>query len=313
MGTFPNQSTLGEEQFTVVLFSSQRTQADPAGYDKAARRMVELAEEQPGYLGMESVRDKEGRGITLSFWKDRASALAWKGNLEHREVQRAGQERWYDSYVVRIARAEEQYWSGRNTSTSEDSGAMPEGARANGNRSQEGREAASQRGPKATGNLGISIVRLSHYNAWANGRLLEATGKLHENHYDVEIGKKSVRGLWNHLMRGDEAWLDRFRGGTGESDLTAIQQYSFDEIRSRRTKPDQDIIEFFSDLEASHGSEDPDLLQYRSNLDGLVRRLPMGHLYFHFFNHQTHHRGQLTVVLRQLGVASEMMDFVWME
>lgn len=70
-----------------------------------ADRMVELAEQQPGYLGMESVR--EGAvGITVSYWDSVDAIDAWRKHVEHREAQRLGRDQWYEAYEVRVARVE---------------------------------------------------------------------------------------------------------------------------------------------------------------------------------------------------------------
>jgi len=69
--------------------------------------METLAKEQPGYLGIESVR--EGLGITVSYWSDLDSIRRWKANLDHLEAQRLGREQWYTSFKVRIARVDRDY------------------------------------------------------------------------------------------------------------------------------------------------------------------------------------------------------------
>src|SRR3546814_4335243 len=68
---------------TAVIFVSQRTDADADGYDRAAQAMAALAARQPGYRGMDSVRGADGHGITVSYWADEASALAWRDHPEH--------------------------------------------------------------------------------------------------------------------------------------------------------------------------------------------------------------------------------------
>jgi len=99
---------LPEPPYYAVIFSSERGGDDPA-YGEAAERMVALAAEQPGYLGIESVRGADGRGITVSYWRTREDIAAWKANAEHREIQLRGRKEWYTRYVVRIARVERAY------------------------------------------------------------------------------------------------------------------------------------------------------------------------------------------------------------
>lgn len=97
--------------YVAVIFTSQRTEGDQ-GYAAMAEEMDRLAREQPGYLGIESARGADGAGITVSYWKDEASARAWKQVARHLEAQRAGRERWYREYRVRIAKVEREYGSG---------------------------------------------------------------------------------------------------------------------------------------------------------------------------------------------------------
>ena len=87
---------------TVVMFISQRTGVDPEGYAGAAAAMDALAAEQPGYRGMDHVSEN-GLGITLSYWADEASAVAWRQHPEHAETREAGRGRWYDWYMLHVA------------------------------------------------------------------------------------------------------------------------------------------------------------------------------------------------------------------
>lgn len=98
-----------EPPYFVVVFSSQRTPADPHGYAHMAEAMSNLALSQPGFLGMESARDTAGFGITVSYWVDEASIAAWKRVGAHAHAQQAGRERWYDDFAVRVARVERAY------------------------------------------------------------------------------------------------------------------------------------------------------------------------------------------------------------
>jgi heme-degrading monooxygenase HmoA len=94
--------------YYVVAFSSCRTEGDN-GYDRMADTMVQLASEQPGFLGVESARGIDGFGITNSYWVDEESIRAWKAVVSHAAAQRLGRERWYEEYQVRIARVERAY------------------------------------------------------------------------------------------------------------------------------------------------------------------------------------------------------------
>lgn len=92
--------------YYAVIFTSIRTEGDN-GYHEMAQKMVELAANQPGFLGAESAR--EGIGITVSYWSDIESIQTWKAHYEHQEAQKYGREKWYASFKVRIAKVEKDY------------------------------------------------------------------------------------------------------------------------------------------------------------------------------------------------------------
>lgn len=95
-----------EPPYYAVIFSNHRTKGDD-GYGQMADRMVELAALQPGFLGIESVRD--GLGITVSSWESLEAIKDWKNNAEHQKAQRLGHQKWYSSFCLRIAKVERAY------------------------------------------------------------------------------------------------------------------------------------------------------------------------------------------------------------
>ncbi|HWU43747.1 MAG TPA: GNAT family N-acetyltransferase [Bdellovibrio sp.] len=92
-----------------VIFTSKRTQEDPAGYEKTAHRMIELAEKQTGFIRAESVRGSEDFGITISYWDSVEDIKKWKAHAEHVVAQELGREKWYESFTTRICRVEHEY------------------------------------------------------------------------------------------------------------------------------------------------------------------------------------------------------------
>jgi heme-degrading monooxygenase HmoA len=94
--------------YYAVIFTSQRTDGD-RGYDHMADRMVTLASQMPGFLGVESVRGADGLGITVSYWESEDSIREWKAHSEHRVAQEAGKKVWYAEYVIRVAKVERAY------------------------------------------------------------------------------------------------------------------------------------------------------------------------------------------------------------
>lgn len=108
MSTSGQPARTPEPPYYAVIFTSTRTEGD-RGYDAMAQRMVELAAQQPGFLGVESARGADGLGITVSYWRDEAAIAAWKRHGEHQQAQRGGQQAWYNDYRVRVARVERAY------------------------------------------------------------------------------------------------------------------------------------------------------------------------------------------------------------
>jgi heme-degrading monooxygenase HmoA len=99
----------GDPPYVAVIFTSVHG-ADTEGYGETAERMEQLAAEQPGYLAVESARDPaSGLGITVSYWRTDADAVAWKRVAEHAEAQRLGRDRWYESYSVHVATVTRTY------------------------------------------------------------------------------------------------------------------------------------------------------------------------------------------------------------
>lgn len=92
--------------YYAVIFTSIRTDGDN-GYTTMAEEMVRLANQQAGFLGMESAR--EHLGITVSYWQDLAAIKVWKNNIEHLKAQKLGKEKWYAQFNVRISKVEKSY------------------------------------------------------------------------------------------------------------------------------------------------------------------------------------------------------------
>ncbi|WP_407310713.1 antibiotic biosynthesis monooxygenase family protein [Pseudomonas sp. nanlin1] len=98
--------------YYVVTFTSLRTAHDVAGYAQAAQRMVELAQQQPGFLGVESARGDDGLGITLSYWSSEEAIKAWYAHAEHSEARKQGRACWYQQFTTRVCRVERNYAHG---------------------------------------------------------------------------------------------------------------------------------------------------------------------------------------------------------
>jgi heme-degrading monooxygenase HmoA len=102
-------AALPEPPYFAVVFSSQRSAGGQEAYDDASQRMLELAAQQPGYLGVESARGANGFGITVSYWQSEEAIQAWRRHAEHTLVRERGRRDWYRHFEVRVARVERAY------------------------------------------------------------------------------------------------------------------------------------------------------------------------------------------------------------
>lgn len=131
----------------------------------------------------------------------------------------------------------------------------------------------------------------ARYNSWANRRLFDAVSKLDEEAYKADRGAffGSLEGTLNHLLIGDRIWMRRFTGeGPEHTRLSAIPYPTFDALRAARESEDARIIAYADTL------SDADLdgvITYATLTAGEIHQR-LGDALDHFFNHQTHHRGQ---------------------
>jgi heme-degrading monooxygenase HmoA len=92
-----------------VIFTSQRTDNDKKGYESMAEFMSTLSSQQEGYLGVESARDENGLGITISYWSSLEAITKWKENTSHQKAQDKGKKDWYAGYITRVCKVERDY------------------------------------------------------------------------------------------------------------------------------------------------------------------------------------------------------------
>ena len=148
---------------------------------------------------------------------------------------------------------------------------------------------------------------LARYNTLANRRLYDACARLDD--FDLKVDRRgffrSIHGTLNHIMVGDRIWLVRFDGAEVlSSDLDRILYENFAALRQARRAEDTRIEDF------AHGLTEEFLagsIRYVNNEDReLVDPVPL--LVAHFFNHQTHHRGQVHDMLSQAGAETPVLD-----
>jgi len=147
-----------------------------------------------------------------------------------------------------------------------------------------------------------------HYNAWANGRLYAAAARLSPEQYRADRGAffKSVHGTLNHLLVTDRIWMQRFTGvGDAPGRLDAILFETFDELRAAREAEDRRIVDFVDGLDDARIAE---TIKYRRVSSPEPFEQQLAPALAHWFNHQTHHRGQVHVMLSQTSVPPPSLD-----
>jgi uncharacterized damage-inducible protein DinB len=155
--------------------------------------------------------------------------------------------------------------------------------------------------------LSAHFQMLARYNRIANERLYEKCSELSDSEYRMNRAGSfgSIHGLLNHMLLGDRIWMSRFEGGVQTTPpLNAILCEVFSELRKARIAEDVRIESFFANLRSEFAVQ---LFAYINNQGrSYVETAPVA--FSHFFNHQTHHRGQVHVMLSQTPVAPPSLD-----
>ncbi len=142
---------------------------------------------------------------------------------------------------------------------------------------------------------------LAHYGRWANERLIAATEALPAADFRADHGAffRSLSGTLNHLVVTDRIWMRRFTGeGPIQTRLDEILTEDRAELAALRRAEDARIIAFVEGLDAAAIAAP---IHYGPLTAAGSFTQPLGALLAHLFNHQTHHRGQATVILTRIG------------
>lgn len=153
---------------------------------------------------------------------------------------------------------------------------------------------------------------MASYNEWMNEKLYSVCADIPDEDRKKDLGAffKSIHGTLNHLMYGDKVWMGRFIEQPLKGVNMADEFYSsFNELRQERQKMDKDIISWTQQLEQSWLDK---LFTFTSGVDGKTRSITTWVLVTHMFNHQTHHRGQLTTLIKQLAYEPGITDIPFM-
>lgn len=150
------------------------------------------------------------------------------------------------------------------------------------------------------------------YNQWANTRLYDACARLGDADYRRNLGAffGSIHGTLNHLLLVDRLWLGRLQGRLPE--FTGFDAELFtarSELRGAQVETDAAIRRYL-DTAGADTLQQP--LCFTSFISGRAMRLPRWAALTQMFNHQIHHRGQVTALLSRLGVDYGAIDLIWM-
>lgn len=152
---------------------------------------------------------------------------------------------------------------------------------------------------------------MAEYSQWMNQKLYAVCAEIPDEKRKADLGAffKSIHGTLNHILVGDRIWMGRFIHQPFAATLNQELYSDFEELRQEREKTDQQILQWSKTL-TNEWLQQP--FTYISGIDKKTRTLPAWVLVTHLFNHQTHHRGQLTTLLSQMGHDPGVTDIPWM-
>ncbi len=151
---------------------------------------------------------------------------------------------------------------------------------------------------------------LARYNRIANERLYEVCAQLSDEEYRLTRKGSfgSIHALLNHILLGDRIWMPRFEGGGKTTPpLNTVLYDEFGPLREARGKEDQRIEGFFAGVGPEFFTRRLDYV----NSKGVQRNDDAAMAVAHLFNHQTHHRGQVHVMLAQTTAKPPSLDLHW--
>ena len=154
--------------------------------------------------------------------------------------------------------------------------------------------------------------RLSQYNRWMNERLYQVCEAIPDSIRKEDRGAffRSIHGTLNHLLLADKLWLSRFLYQPFEFHSLDQELYTeFELLHQERQKTDQQIQDWVDSLTDEQLNS---LFSFTSFSQQRECVFPLWHVALHFFNHQTHHRGQITTLLTQSGYEPGVTDLLWL-
>ncbi len=153
---------------------------------------------------------------------------------------------------------------------------------------------------------------MAHYNLWMNERLYAVCAEIPDGERKRDRGAffKSIHGTLNHLLLGDKLWLGRFLDRPFRVDSLDRELYAdFDQLRAERERTDRQILDWSGSLDEAALARD---FRFTTIVNPGEHVFPFRHVLLHFFNHQTHHRGQVTTLIKQAGHEPGVTDLMWL-
>jgi uncharacterized damage-inducible protein DinB len=152
--------------------------------------------------------------------------------------------------------------------------------------------------------------RMARYNGWANALIYAAAAEMASEDFARETGAffGSLKGTLNHVLAADRIWMHRLTGeGETYSELNIVLHDDLAALAAARIAEDARIVKWVEGLSQADFERD---FQYANMAgDPFTDRLDL--LLCHFFNHQTHHRGQAHALISELGHAPPSIDLIY--
>ncbi len=154
------------------------------------------------------------------------------------------------------------------------------------------------------------LPMMSRFSAWAYGRVYDSCATLSDNDYRLDRGAffGSIHNTLNHLLVVDRLWMARINGGSaGIKSLGDILFDNFPDLRAAQEAQSARLAAMIAGLDETQFS---DIISF-SRVDGSSGQTALGEILITVFNHQTHHRGQVTAMLSQAGATYEALDVMY--
>ncbi|HEC05517.1 MAG TPA: DUF664 domain-containing protein [Thiolapillus brandeum] len=156
------------------------------------------------------------------------------------------------------------------------------------------------------------FVIQNHYNQWMNQKLYAVCKEVPDKTRKKDMGAffHSIHGTLNHLLLGDRLWMGRFTDTAFLVESLDQELHSdFEALWKARTETDTVIDSW---IDALSESDLDRIITFQAVVTQQTHRFRLADALTHFFHHQTHHRGQITTLLSQLGCYFGVTDMMWM-